>query len=575
MLNDTKKNKRKFRLKSTIGIILAIVLAMNTSCNKNEEDDIRKLEELKQSCIWSIKTGDVSHIHKLKNEALRLDNNEFVGTSYYYLAKYYEIKGVRDSISDALEKAKMYFRKAGYKRGIMLLEAEKIHRLLNDNSNELAFEATKSLSKELLLDGDDYVKGSISTILGTVYLYSNKPEEALKTYQEALEAYYRAPVNEKREVIPEYNYVIYAQAVAANKAKMYELSLSYCDTYATNLKQEMIPETLKEAKLCDLDILKADNLLCLDSINRVGAIVNKVISYVDENPSFKTLPESYSTLELLLSKYYLKIDQDNEALKHITAIDSLNLPYINYMAAQNQKADIYLAKGDYKTALSLKNELIAYSDSIKSTSTSKQIDSLKDTLRLEAQAKENELNNRYTRTVIISLSIVCVLLVILLWITKRNAKRVKRKNELIFAQFRDLDKYTDKVKEEEDNLLTEVLEDSNSNQALFENVKSYLSATESFRNPDISRESLAIELGTNRQYLTEAIQENTGMTFMEYITEMRLEYARRLLSYNTDLPIDEVYVKSGFNSKSTFYRLFKQKYDLTPKEVRGLATHKR
>lgn len=59
---------------------------------------------------------------------------------------------------------------------------------------------------------------------------------------------------------------------------------------------------------------------------------------------------------------------------------------------------------------------------------------------------------------------------------------------------------------------------------------------------------------------------------MEYIAEMRLEYARRLLCYSIDLPIDEVYMTSGFNSKSTFYRLFRQKYDLTPKEMREIAT---
>ena len=166
------------------------------------------------------------------------------------------------------------------------------------------------------------------------------------------------------------------------------------------------------------------------------------------------------------------------------------------------------------------------------------------------------------------------LLLSLLWITIRNIKILKKKNELIFSQFRDLDKYTEKVKED-NNLSQELLGATKPNQVLFGKVKSYLYITESFRSPDISRESLAMEVGTNRQYLTEAIQENTGMTFMEYITEMRLEYARRLLCSNIDLPIDEVYMTSGFNSKSTFYRLFKQKYDLTPKEVRGGVIHKK
>lgn len=86
--------------------------------------------------------------------------------------------------------------------------------------------------------------------------------------------------------------------------------------------------------------------------------------------------------------------------------------------------------------------------------------------------KENELKDRYTRMVIASLSVVCILLISLLWITIRNAKKLKKKNELIFSQFRDLDKYTDKIKES-NNLVQEV----KPNQVLFEKIKSYFYTT--------------------------------------------------------------------------------------------------
>ena len=153
---------------------------------------------------------------------------------------------------------------------------------------------------------------------------------------------------------------------------------------------------------------------------------------------------------------------------------------------------------------------------------------------------------------------------------KRHAvKLLRRKNQLLFMQYRSMDKHDRKSNIPDSS--TQESQNVEPSIDLFDKTELYLDNTQCFRNPDISRESLAAELGTNRQYLTEAIQKRKKMTFMEYINEMRLEYARRLLCYSLELSIDEIFVSSGFNSKSTFYRLFKQKYDLTPKEVRELA----
>lgn len=58
---------------------------------------------------------------------------------------------------------------------------------------------------------------------------------------------------------------------------------------------------------------------------------------------------------------------------------------------------------------------------------------------------------------------------------------------------------------------------------------------------------------------------------MEYINDYRLNYSRQLLSHSAELSIDDIYMKVGFNNKSTFYRLFKQKYELTPKEFQNIA----
>lgn len=68
MLNNTDLNRGKLRLKPTASIILSIILIMSTSCNKNDEDDIQKLEALKQAYLWNLSTEKgLEYIYKLKH----------------------------------------------------------------------------------------------------------------------------------------------------------------------------------------------------------------------------------------------------------------------------------------------------------------------------------------------------------------------------------------------------------------------------------------------------------------------------------------------------------------------------
>lgn len=566
MLNNADLNRGKLRLKPTVSIILSIILIMSTSCNKNDEDDIQKLEALKQAYLWNLSTEKgLEYIYKLKHEASKLKNDRYIGTAYYFLARsYLTDSSKRDSVLFALEEAKIHYRRAGYKRGEIITESYLANYLIAEGSYELALRNIYSLLAEMPETDDYYQHATAYSTLAKIYLYLNKPNEALDTSKKVSEIYQK--MDDSSDILNEYNYNFFMLAIAATHAKKYDLALSYVDSLKNGLSSLKLSDFFKKQQLYHADIVAIECLLDMNRIKEAEVLLDSVFAYINEFGNINEQEASVSNM--MLSKYYLKKHDYEKALEYNNSVTfSKNSEFLNYMLAQELRADILFAKGNYADAFRVKDEIFQFSDSVKSSNISRQLNTFEVGLQKEMLEKENELKDKYTYTVIISLSIVCILLLSLLWITLRNAKKLKKKNELIFSQFRDLDKYTDKIKEG-NNLSQEV----KPNQVLFEKIKSYLCTTESFRNTDISRESLAMEFGTNRQYLTEAILENTGMTFMEYITEMRLEYARRLLCYNIDLPIDEVYMTSGFNSKSTFYRLFKQKYDLTPKEIREIAT---
>ena len=95
-----------------------------------------------------------------------------------------------------------------------------------------------------------------------------------------------------------------------------------------------------------------------------------------------------------------------------------------------------------------------------------------------------------------------------------------------------------------------------------------------WKNPQLSRDSLASMIGCSHTYLTEAIRKETGMSFPDYINTIRIEEAKKLLTdlnTNGDLTLKEISERVGFSSLSNFYTLFKAKCGMTPAAFRKTA----
>lgn len=87
-------------------------------------------------------------------------------------------------------------------------------------------------------------------------------------------------------------------------------------------------------------------------------------------------------------------------------------------------------------------------------------------------------------------------------------------------------------------------------------------------NEDISVNRLSELVYLNPSYFSRLYKQSTGVTVTNYIAEVKLEYAKRLLK-DSNMKINQIAEKLGFDSVSYFIRFFKKYMKYSPQDYRN------
>lgn len=101
-------------------------------------------------------------------------------------------------------------------------------------------------------------------------------------------------------------------------------------------------------------------------------------------------------------------------------------------------------------------------------------------------------------------------------------------------------------------------------QDTFTKVLEYLSVH--YTEP-LSLEVLAQKFGVNHSYLSRTFAAKLSCGYLDYLHQLRIEHARRLLS-ETQNKIYDIAFESGFSDQRSFNRVFKKWTGITPREYR-------
>lgn len=90
---------------------------------------------------------------------------------------------------------------------------------------------------------------------------------------------------------------------------------------------------------------------------------------------------------------------------------------------------------------------------------------------------------------------------------------------------------------------------------------------------DVTIDMLVERFGYQEDYFNRFLKAQTGKTFTEYLQDCRLNKSAILLKEDS-MDVDEIIKEVGYRNKGYFYRIFTEKYNMTPAKFRKYIKEK-
>lgn len=97
-------------------------------------------------------------------------------------------------------------------------------------------------------------------------------------------------------------------------------------------------------------------------------------------------------------------------------------------------------------------------------------------------------------------------------------------------------------------------------------LEQWMDSEKPYRNPNFRLLDLKQVLPINRTYLSQLINSEYGCNFYQFVTNYRIEDAKRMMSEHPDWKLQDIAEQCGFSSPVVFSRIFTRETGITPRE---------
>ena len=276
--------------------------------------------------------------------------------------------------------------------------------------------------------------------------------------------------------------------------------------------------------------------------------------------------------------------------------------------------EAYKRKGDYLTAAEYFQQLAMLKDSIKNReqkSSALELATIYETHEKDLFIQQQTADIRMRNALLIFVGCIVFLSAVFLWSTIRYNRAIRRKNEAMVGTIEDLLAYREELyrrkeenfilkaqlqaedkpqttpKENEDvstietditienasaNMPSDKDEDNKNmlyDKSMFDRVEREIINRQLFLQPDFSREELIKIIYIPKNKFAQLFKLYARTSFSKYVNNLRLEYAAGMLKEHPYYTIDAIAKECGMSTVQTFYRLFSEKFGVTPTEFRS------
>lgn len=317
---------------------------------------------------------------------------------------------------------------------------------------------------------------------------------------------------------------------------------------------------------------------------------------------YSTVFSTTSMGQLEINDFLLESGDYHSVLAHskayfseLDASDSLNVIYLRTLY-QSSKA--YNALGKYRDAYNAMMQVYDIRNKMRVNMERNQIFDLTDVT--DAVSREYELEKaayhvKMQHRIIVGLVCFMVFLLLLFAGLWRALSVIKRKNRKMAELILELDDQRNALlarhafpqlemaeepgeEEQPDEVDVAIGTDADTdtsdvavpeNETLFQTFDQQVKEQRLYLDYQLTRDDYAQLMGVDRNRFAAVLKLFTsGGNLSMYLNELRLEYSVSLFRNHPDWPISKVAEESALPSSSTFYRLFKDKYGISPNSFR-------
>lgn len=112
-------------------------------------------------------------------------------------------------------------------------------------------------------------------------------------------------------------------------------------------------------------------------------------------------------------------------------------------------------------------------------------------------------------------------------------------------------------------------------KGLWDRIITALDDEEKWRDAGLNLNTLSDYMNSNRTYVGDAVKQNTGLTFNEYINQRRVNYIVEQLKHNPEASLSKLFDFVGYTQRTTAIRNFQKITGVTPAEfIEGIRQQK-